>query len=107
VFLLGYGIYLGINSIKVRLNYSTLENEAERLFAPVSQCPPADVPRRLLKKADEQNIPLKEKDVKLYDDDWNGFRVLSFNYVDSVKIFGSKFLYFDFSFVDTVFYNSQ
>lgn len=106
-FLLGYGIYFGINWTKIRLNYSSIKSEAERLFNTVSQCPPEDVPKRLLVKAEEQKVPLKEEDIKLYVDDWNGYKALSFNYVDSMKIFKSKYLYFDFSFADTIFYNSE
>ena len=107
LFLLGYGIYFGINAIKIRLNYSSIESEAERLFSPTSNYSYEEIPRRLMNRAEEQKIPLKERDIELYVNDWDGFRVLSFSYVDSFKIIGSKFFYFDFSFADTIFYNSQ
>ncbi len=107
LFVLGYGIYFGINWIKIHLSYSSIESEAKRLFSPASNISYKEVPERLMDKVREQNIPLKADDIKLFVDEWNGYRVLSFGYVDSLQIFKSKFLYFKFSFVDTVFYHSQ
>lgn len=107
LFIIGYSIYFGVNWIAIRLNYSSLESEAQKLFSPTSNCSYEEVPDRLLEKAEEQNIPLKESDVKLYIDEWNGYRVLSFGYVDSIPIFKFNAVHFKFSFVDTVFYNSQ
>jgi hypothetical protein len=107
MFVLGYGIYVGINWIKIRLDYSSMESEAERLFSPTSNVPYQEVPERLISKAEEQRIPLKADSIKLYIDKWNGYRVLSFGYVDSFPIFNFKTLYFKFSFVDTVFYHSK
>lgn len=107
VFLLGYSIYFGIKWTKIRLDYSSMESEAERLFSPTSDCPYNKVPERLMQKANEQNVPLKEENVEVYIDEWNGYRVLSFNYVDSIPIFSFKTMYFKFSFVDTVFSRPQ
>ncbi len=107
LFVIGYSFYFGINWIVIRLDYSSIESEAQKLFSPTSNCPYEEVPDRLLEKAEEQNIPLKEDNIKIYIDEWNGYRVLSFDYVDSLTIFNFKNLYFKFSFVDTVFYNSQ
>ena len=102
-FVLGYAIYFGVNWTKVRLDYSSMESEAERLFSPTSNTPYTQVPQKLIEKAEDQDIPLKPEDVKLYIDEWDGYRVLSFTYVDSIPVFKFKILYFRFSFVDTVF----
>jgi hypothetical protein len=107
LFVLGYSIYFGINWIKIRLDYSSMESEAERLFSPTSDCPYHQVPKRLIQKAEEQNIPLKEENIEVYVDEWNGYRVLNFEYVDSIAIFNFKNIYFNFSFVDTVFSHRQ
>jgi hypothetical protein len=107
LFVVGYAIYFGVHWIIVRLDYSSMESEAQKLFSPTSNCSYEEIPDRLMKKAEEQNVPLKEDDIKLYIDEWNGYRVLSFGYVDSIPIFKFTAVRFKFSFVDTVFYNSQ
>ena len=107
VFFLGYCIFFGIKWTKIRLNYSSIENEAERLFSPTSDTPYAYVPDMLLKMAAERDIPLRPDSVKVYVDEWDGYRVLKFGYVDSILIFNFKTLYFSFSFVDTVFYRPK
>lgn len=107
IFLIGYSFYFGINWTKIRLDYSSMESEAERLFSPSSNCPYHEVPNRLIKKAKEQDIPLKEENVEVYVDEWNGYRVLSFEYTDSITVFNLKNIYFGFSFVDTVFSRPQ
>ncbi len=107
LFIIGYAIYFGVNWIIIRLDYSSLESEAQKLFSPTSNCSYEEVPQRLIQTAEEHNIPIKEDDIKLYIDEWNGYRVLSFGYVDSIPIFIFKTVHFKFSFVDTVFYNSQ
>ena len=107
LFVLGYSIYVTINLIKIRLDYSSLENEAERLFNSTTDYPYERVPGMLLKMAEERAIPLGENDVRIYVDEWDGYRVLQFGYVDSILIFNFKTLYFSFSFVDTVFLDSK
>ena len=107
VFFLGYCIFLGIKWTKVRLNYSSIKNEAERLFSPTSDTAYEQVPDMLLKIAEERNIPLRPDSVKIFVDEWDGYRVLKFGYVDSILIFNFKTLHFSFSFVDTVFYRPK
>ncbi len=107
LFVLGYSIYLSVNWIKIRLDYSSLESEAERLFGPTSDCAYEQVPGLLLKMAGERDIPLRQDGVKVYVDEWDGYRVLQFGYVDSILMFNFKTLYFSFSFVDTVFFHSK
>jgi len=103
LFIIGYGIYFGVNWIKINLDYSGLESEAERLLSPSSGHTYEQVPDMLIKMAEERNIPLKPDSIKLYVDEWEDYRVLSFGYVDSFPIFNLKTLYFKFSFADTVF----
>ena len=107
LFFLGYGIYLGVNWTKIRLDYSSIESEAERLLGPTSDYPLEQVPRMLIKMAEERDIPLRPDSIKIYIDEWDGYRVLKFGYVDSLMIFNFKPLYFSFSFVDTLFFNSK
>ncbi len=107
LFVIGYSIYLGVNWIKIRLDYSSLESEAERLFSPTSDYNYERVPKMLLKMAEEREIPLKENNVKIYVDEWDGYRVLQFGYVDSILIFNFQTLYFSFSYVDTVFFRPK
>jgi len=104
VVVLGYSIFFGIRWTKVRLDYSSIKSEAERLFSPTSSCPYPEIPDRLLRKAQEQKIPLREENIKIYVDDWEGIRVLNFEYVDSLLIFNYKTILFKFSFSDTVYY---
>jgi hypothetical protein len=106
-FLVGYCCYLGIQFTKMRLNYSSIKSEAEMLLGPGSTTPFNEVPKRLLEKAQEQKIPLKEYDIKIFDYDWEGYRVLTFAYVDSLMIFDFKTFYFNFSFFDTVYSKSK
>ncbi len=101
--LFGFCCYLGIRMTKIRLGYSSIKGEAEMLLAPGSATPFDEVPGRLLEKAQEQKIPLREQDIKVFDYGWEGYRVLTFAYVDSLMIFDFKTLYFKFSFIDTVF----
>ncbi len=103
LFIIGYGIYFGVNWIKIRLDYSSLENEAQRLFSPTSEHSYKRVPEMLTRLAEERDIPLKGDSIKIYVDEWSDYRVLTFGYVDSFPIFNFKTLYFKFSFVDTVF----
>jgi len=103
-FVLGYCILFGIRWTKVRLDYSSMKSEAERLFSPTSSCPYPQVPGRLVEKAKEQKIPLREEDIKIYIDDWEGIRVLNFKYVDTLSILNYKTILFEFSFSDTVYY---
>ncbi len=103
-FALGYLVFLGIKVTKIKLDYSSVKAEAQRLFSPSSNCPYQEVPNRLLKKAQEQQIPLKEEDIDLYVDDWEGVRVLSFAYYDSLSILKIKTVIFDFTFSDTVYF---
>lgn len=107
LFVIGYSIYIGVNWIKIRLDYSSMESEAERLFGPTSNTPYQKVPEMLLNMAEERDIPLRPDSVKVYTDEWYGYRVLKFEYVDSILIFNFKTLYFSFSFVDTVFLHSK
>lgn len=107
VFLVGFGILFGIRCIKVNLDYSNLKSEAKELFSPNSNYPYREAPQRLLEVAEEQKIPLKEQNIDVYIDDWEGVRVLTFNYVDSVPIFDFKTVLFKFSFSDTVHYTSR
>jgi hypothetical protein len=103
LFIIGYGIYFGVNWIKIRLDYSSIESEAMRLFSPASEYNYERVPDKLLRMAEERDIPLKEDSIDIYIDEWNDYRVLTFGYVDSFPIFNFKTFYFKFSFVDTVF----
>jgi hypothetical protein len=103
LFIIGYGIYFGIKWIKIQLDYSGIESEAERLFSPSSGYSYERVPQMLIRVAEERGIPLKEDSISIYSDEWNNYRVLRFGYVDSFEIFNFKTLYFKFSFVDTVF----
>lgn len=101
---IGYGGYFLVRYIKVKLDYSTVENEAERLFSSNSNVPYEKVPDEIIKKAEAQEIPLRRDDINIYIDDWDGYRVLTFSYTDSLLIFNFKTVYFKFSFTDTVFY---
>lgn len=103
LFVIGYGIYFGVNWIKIQLDYSGIENEAMRLFSPSSGHSYERVPVMLVRLAEERDIPLKEDSISIYIDEWNNYRVLRFGYVDSFEVFNFKTLYFKFSFVDTVF----
>ncbi len=107
LFVLGYAIYVGVNWTKIHLDYSSIESEAERLFSPTSDVTYEQVPNMLLKMAEDRDIPLRPDSVKIYVDEWDGYRVLKFGYVDSLLIFHFKTLYFSFSFVDTVFFDSK
>lgn len=107
IIVLGYGIVFGVRCIKVKLDYSNLKSEAQELFGPNSNTPYGKVPSGLLKMAEEQKIPLKEGDIEIYIDDWEGVRVITFNYVDSVPVLNYKNVFFNFSFADTVYYKSR
>jgi hypothetical protein len=107
IVIVGYGIMFGVRCIKVRLDYSNLKDEAKTLFSPNSNVPYNKVPDRLLRMAKEQDIPLKEGDIDVYIDDWEGVRVIKFHYLDSVPIFNYRKVFFDFSFADTVLYTSR
>ncbi len=107
IIVLGYGIVFGVRCIKVKLDYSNLKSEAQELLGPNSNTPYSRVPIRLLEMAEEQKIPLKEENIDVYIDDWNGIRVITFNYVDSVPVLNYKTVFFNFSFADTVFYESR
>jgi hypothetical protein len=106
-FFFGYCCYVGIHVIKIRLNYSSIKGEAEMLLAPGSTTPFYEVPSRLLEKAQEQNVPLGEQDIRIFDDEWDGYRVLTFSYIDSLVILDFKTFYFKFSFFDTVYTSSK
>ncbi|MEO0293172.1 MAG: hypothetical protein ABIN61_02985 [candidate division WOR-3 bacterium] len=103
--ILGYCAYLGVRFVKIRVNYSSLKDEAIRLLDPTSPYSFESIPERLLEKAKELNIPFKEENIHIFIDDWEGYKVLSFEYTDSLPILKFKTLYFKFSFVDTVFTN--
>ena len=107
IVIIGYGLIVGVRCIKVRLDYTNLKSEAETLFSPNSNVPYAKVPERLLRMAKEQDIPLKEGDIDVYIDDWEGVRVIMFDYVDSVPLLNYKTIFFHFSFADTVLYKSR
>jgi len=107
IIVVGYGILFGVRCIKVKLDYSNLKAEAESLFSPNSSTPYDRVPGRLLEMAEKQKIPLKEENIDVYIDDWEGIRVITFNYVDSVPVLNYKTVFFNFSFADTVFYKSR
>ena len=107
VFIVGYSIYFGVKWTKIRLDYSGIKSEAERLFSPTSNYPYEQAPDMLMRMAEERDIPLNPNDIKIYIDEWDGYRVLQFEYVDSLQIFRFKTLYFNFSFVDTVFFRSK
>lgn len=107
IVVIGYGLILSVRCIKVRLDYSNLKNEAETLFSPNSNVPYDRVPERLLRMAKDQDIPLKEEDIDIFVNDWEGVRVVMFTYVDSVPIFNYKTIFFNFSFADTVLYKSR
>jgi hypothetical protein len=107
VFFLGYCVFFGIRLTKIRLNYSSIKNEAERLFGPTSDTPYEQVPGKLIQIAEERSIPLSPDSVKIFIDEWDGYRALKFGYVDSITIFNFKTLYFSFSFADTVFYRPK
>lgn len=107
IVVLGYGILTGIRCIKVNLDYSNLKSEAKELFGPKSSVSYEKVPGKLLEMAEEQKIPLREHNIDVYVDDWQGVRVVTFNYVDTVSILNYKDLLFHFSFADTVHYRAR
>ena len=107
VVIFGYGCYLGIRLMKIYLNYSSLKNESETLLSPGSTTTFNEIPARILEKAQEQKVPLKEQDIKTYIDEWEGYEVFSFAYIDSLMVFDFKTFYFKFSFVDTIFTRSK
>jgi hypothetical protein len=104
---IGYGLLIGIRCIKVNLDYSNLKSEAKELFGPKSNVSYEEVPEKLVEMAEEQEIPLLEQNVDVYVDNWEGVRVVSFNYVDTVSILNYKNLLFHFSFADTVHYRPR
>ncbi|MEA1912473.1 MAG: hypothetical protein U9N06_01360 [candidate division WOR-3 bacterium] len=100
--IIGYGGYLGVHWIKIRLNYADIKDKAETMLSPSSSILFKNIPDELMEVAEKKGIPLKRDSIKLLIDEWEGYRVLSFRYSDSLLLFNRKPLYFRYSFVDTV-----
>ncbi|MCK4527414.1 hypothetical protein KAW18_08585 [candidate division WOR-3 bacterium] len=92
--------YVGIHVIKVRLGYSDIKGKAETMLVPSSRIMVQNIPDELMEHAEERGIPLKKDSIRLFVDEWGGYKVLSFSYRDSFLVF-DKPIYFSFSFIDT------
>ncbi len=100
--IIGYGFYISVHWIKIRLNYSDIKDKAESMLSPSSPVHFKNIPRELMEHAKNRGIPLKSDSIKLVIDEWKGYKALSFRYTDSLMLFGNKPIHFTYSFAETI-----
>lgn len=100
--IVGYAGYVGLNWIRVRLKFSDIKDKADVMLSPTSSIRFNNIPDELMQHAKEKGIPLKRDSIKLFIDEWKGYRVLSFRYTDSLMLYKNKPLYFTYTFSETM-----
>jgi hypothetical protein len=100
--IVGYAGYIGLHWIRVRLKFSDIKDKADVILSPTSSIRFNNIPDELMQHAKEKGIPLKRDSIKLFIDEWKGYRVLSFRYTDSLMLYKNKPLYFTYTFSETM-----
>ena len=100
--IIGYAGYIGIHLLKIRLDFSDIKDKAENMLSPTSPIRFNNIPRELMEHAKNRGIPLKKDGIKLFIDEWDGYKVLSFKYIDSLMLFNKKPIYFTYTFSETI-----